>query len=342
MQRVRASTEFAGSHAPAPTRTPRAAPGCLQCQSRSAPRGVLCDSQPARKNLPRASPARGPLVWGGAWLKPMRCDLQALVLAQRGAGRAPLTCDARHAIRAWASLQARPEKSCLRVPGQNSMTQRRPDAPTPRSSGPPAKHFIVPPPPPPPPNCKWQTTRGNTRYITAHAHSVMPPPRSSSPSFSFPSCRGSLRRCRQPQPRRLLRLRPRCSAASSCCPPRPRACLCAACPSWTARGLRAGHAASLCKLSGGLICRAVSLQGTQPASPRSPVHSSLPPSPPGSPSCCAPHPLQPAQQRVRQLAGSRLLPLPPPLPCTSSPSASAGRKVPSQEQACGLLHMAGG
>ena len=151
MQRVRASTEFAGSHAPAPTRTPRAAPGCLQCQSRSAPRGVLCDSQPARKNLPRASPARGPLVWGGAWLKPMRCDLQALVLAQRGAGRAPLTCDARHAIRAWASLQARPEKSCLRVPGQNSMTQRRPDAPTPRSSGPPAKHFIVPPPPPLPP-----------------------------------------------------------------------------------------------------------------------------------------------------------------------------------------------
>ena len=30
------------------------------------------------------------------------------------------------------------------------MTQKRPDAPTPRSSGPPAKHFIVPPPPPPP------------------------------------------------------------------------------------------------------------------------------------------------------------------------------------------------
>ena len=30
------------------------------------------------------------------------------------------------------------------------MTQKRPDAPTPRSSGPPAKHFIVPPPPPRP------------------------------------------------------------------------------------------------------------------------------------------------------------------------------------------------
>ena len=56
----------------------------------------------ARKDLLRASRARGPrggpLVLGGACLKPTRFDLQAFMMAQRGAGRAPLTgqtCGAR-------------------------------------------------------------------------------------------------------------------------------------------------------------------------------------------------------------------------------------------------------